>query len=34
VLSELGQQLSDLLDGLEVDVGGQFGKSGDDGLQL
>jgi hypothetical protein len=32
VLSEFGQQLGDLLDGLEVDVGGQLGKGGDDGL--
>jgi len=33
VLSELGQQLSDLLDGLEVHVGAQFGQGSDDGLQ-
>jgi hypothetical protein len=32
VLSEFVQQLSDLLDGLEVDVGVQFGQGSDDGL--
>jgi hypothetical protein len=33
VLSEFVQQLSDLLDGLEVDVGVQFGQGSDDGFQ-
>jgi len=33
VLSELGQQLGDLLDGFEVDVGVQFSEGSDDGLE-
>jgi hypothetical protein len=32
VLSEFSQQLGDLLDSLEVDVGVQFSEGSDDGL--